>query len=105
MRVSISNLQYSLLYEIYEKRGFSLPQMLAVKQTTAGSLVRHGWVAWNKNSTRFVITDEGKLVIKLYAFTDVSRKNKKGKLSNEIKNRWAVEKDSYFSSRRRSAAA
>lgn len=82
--VGLSNRQYNLLRDAQEKGGITLNVMLAISQTTAGSIVRRGYFQWNQALQAFSLTPFGLGVLEQFAHTDISRKNIAAPLSKYI---------------------
>lgn len=66
----LSNYQYSLLVEA-ERKGISLERMLEISQTTSGSLVRRGFLAWD--GEMFALTAAGATIKELFGQSDIGR--------------------------------
>lgn len=83
--VNVSNYQYTLLLEAEKTGGLTLQRVLEVKQTTGGSLVRRGLLAWREQVKRFTLTSDGLRLMELYKHAEVERKNAEGPLSKFIR--------------------
>lgn len=83
--VNVSNYQFTLLLEAARTGGLTLTRVLEVKQTTGGSLVRRGLLAWREQVKRFVLTSDGLRLMELYKHAEVERKNVEGPLSKFIR--------------------
>lgn len=81
---NVSNRQLVLLRELKRTGGIPISRMCELSQTTGGSVVRRGLVAWNAGLQAFVLTPEGLNVIETYTSFDISRTNHESPLSSFI---------------------
>jgi hypothetical protein len=84
---SLSNRQFSFLAEAIEANGLSLERMLEISQTTAGSVVRRGFFAWNRDVGRFELTAEGYEVMERFQHSEIGRQAQYLPFSRFIHNR------------------
>jgi len=82
--VGLSNRQFNILRFAQEEGGIELQKMLAISQTTAGSVVRRGYFIWDNKQELFILTKLATVVLNQFAHTDISRKNTKAPLSKYI---------------------
>lgn len=75
MTESLSNRQYSFLQEAQREGGLSLRRMIQISQTTAGSVTRRGFMAWDIKTENFTLTEEGLKVMEMFEHTDVDRQD------------------------------
>jgi len=83
----LSNRQFSFLAEAMEKGGVTLERMLEVSQTTAGSVVRRGFLAWSRVHGRFEITAAGYETMEHFQHSDIGRAAMYRPFSKFIQNR------------------
>jgi hypothetical protein len=88
LATSVSNRQFILLREAEKRGGLPLQRMLELSQTTGGSVVRRGFIAWNRNTETFALTRDGLAVLDTYKTFDIGRKDESLPLSSFIRKRW-----------------
>lgn len=95
---SLSNRQYSLLKECDSKGGLSLDRVLELSQTTSGSVVRRGFIAWSEQQDCFLLTSLGIQTLDFFENTDIGRNAIDRPLSSFIlaKNRGLVSRSKQY---------
>ena len=89
--VRLSNRQYSFLREVHDKGGVELRRMLALSQTTAGSVVLRGFVSWDRQLDRFVLTGDGLELMEAFEHSDITRQAQYRPLSSRIRERGVLQ--------------